>query len=233
MNKEELQKIVNESKYLKDVMQKLNFSNMNAYAKVRKILDEHNIDYSKLISNAKNHGCIIEYSLDEILTENSPYKGNGPKLKNKLIEAGLKENKCENPECGISEWRGHPLALQLHHINGDRTDNRLSNLQLLCPNCHSQTDNFAGKNSKRIKEKYYCSKCGKEISTKGAKLCVKCNGEEKRKSDRPSKEELFKLIKTKPFTEIGRIYNVSDNAVRKWCKQENLPYLRSEIKKLL
>lgn len=68
-------------------------------------------------------------------------------LKRRLIAAGLKQGVCEI--CGISEWRGEPLALALHHLNGDGRDNRLENLQLLCPNCHSQTENFAGRNVAR------------------------------------------------------------------------------------
>jgi hypothetical protein len=64
-------------------------------------------------------------------------------LKTRVLRAGLKQNRCEN--CGIEEWRGRPLSLALHHVNGDGRDNRLENLQLLCPNCHSQTDNFAGR----------------------------------------------------------------------------------------
>ncbi len=64
-------------------------------------------------------------------------------LKLRLLAAGLKEDRCE--ECGLTEWRGRPLSLALHHVNGDGLDNRLENLALLCPNCHSQTPNFSGK----------------------------------------------------------------------------------------
>jgi hypothetical protein len=64
-------------------------------------------------------------------------------LKRRLLAAGLKVNRCET--CGIDEWRGKPLSMALHHINGDGLDNRLENLMLLCPNCHAQTPNFSGR----------------------------------------------------------------------------------------
>jgi transposase-like protein len=68
-------------------------------------------------------------------------------LKRRLQEAGLKENRCET--CGISKWRGAPLSMSLHHVNGDGSDNRIDNLQMLCPNCHAQTPNYGGRNGHR------------------------------------------------------------------------------------
>jgi 5-methylcytosine-specific restriction endonuclease McrA len=68
-------------------------------------------------------------------------------LKKRLLKAGLLPTRCR--ECGLEDWRGRRIPLELHHINGDGTDNRLENLTLLCPNCHSQTDSWGGRNSRR------------------------------------------------------------------------------------
>lgn len=79
---------------------------------------------------------------------------------------------------------------------------------------------------------FYCLDCGKRI-TKNAIRCNNCNNKYKKKINRPplSREELKQLIKTTPFTTIGKIYGVSDNAVRKWCDKYNLPRRSKEIKK--
>lgn len=68
------------------------------------------------------------------------------KLKRKLYDAGLKENKCE--ECGIDEWNDKPLECELDHIDGDRTNHQIDNLKIVCPNCHSQTGTFRYKRGK-------------------------------------------------------------------------------------
>ena len=66
------------------------------------------------------------------------------KLKNKLLAEGLVENKCQ--VCGLTEWQGKQLNCELDHIDGDRTNHLLSNLRMLCPNCHAQTSTYRSKN---------------------------------------------------------------------------------------
>jgi transposase-like protein len=90
----------------------------------------------------RRHGAPIE---EYLVADRTHHRGN---LKRRLVREGLKQSKCE--QCGISVWLGQPLSLALHHINDDGHDNRLENLQLLCPNCHSQTENFAGRNVVRL-----------------------------------------------------------------------------------
>ena len=68
------------------------------------------------------------------------------KLKNRILNEQIKEHKCEC--CGNTMWMDKPIPLELHHKNGDRTDHTLSNLMLLCPNCHAQTNTYRGKNIK-------------------------------------------------------------------------------------
>lgn len=69
------------------------------------------------------------------------------KIRNKLILEGFKEHKCEL--CGRSLWNGQPILLELHHLDGDRFNNSIENFQLLCPNCHAQTESYRWKNSKK------------------------------------------------------------------------------------
>lgn len=148
------------------------------------------------------------------------------KLKDKLFKEHLKENKCER--CGISEWQGYPIVCQLHHIDGNNQNNNLDNLQILCPNCHSLTENYCGKVNQ--KKHYYCQDCGVEI-TRSAKYCTKCKDKHNRKVERPSKEELINLFKEiRTFSGIGKKFNVSDNTIKKWFKYYNLPYKVRDLK---
>lgn len=66
------------------------------------------------------------------------------RLRRRLLEDGVLPHACVS--CQRSEWRGRPIPLELDHINGNRRDNRLENLRLLCPNCHAQTETYRGRN---------------------------------------------------------------------------------------
>jgi hypothetical protein len=68
------------------------------------------------------------------------------KLKKRLLKEGIKKSKCEI--CSCNEWMGKPIGLELHHKDGNRQNHLLDNLQLLCPNCHSQTETYRAKNKK-------------------------------------------------------------------------------------
>lgn len=158
-------------------------------------------------------------------------------LKLKLYRDGLKERKCEL--CGISQWQGVDLPLELHHKDGDHYNNNLDNLIILCPNCHSIQEGNSGKAvkskeeiaklTKEVKRTAICIVCGKPI-TRNSTYCPECYARESRIVERPSREELKNLIRTTSFLQIGKTYNVSDNAVRKWCDSYGLPRKSSEIK---
>lgn len=84
-------------------------------------------------------------SLSEILVKNSPHKTTHS-LKIRLLKEGIFQHQCYS--CFNTTWKDSPIPLELEHINGINTDNRLENLTLLCPNCHALTDTYRGKNKK-------------------------------------------------------------------------------------
>ena len=142
---ENLKQLVIESTTIAELMRKLGYTanRGNSFDGLKKYLIENNIDISHF--KGKSHGSskTEKYSLEQILVENSTYS-NMTRLKERVLKANLLEYKCS--ECGISEWNNKSLVLQLDHINGNNRDNRIENLRLLCPNCHSQTETFCGKN---------------------------------------------------------------------------------------
>jgi hypothetical protein len=100
-------------------------------------------------TKAVNRGDVIPrpiaVPIHELLVAGRPRSRGHVKLR--LLNAGLKQHRCES--CGLTEWLGRPISLELHHINGDNDDNRLENLSLLCGNCHAQTPNWGGRGVRR------------------------------------------------------------------------------------
>lgn len=214
---EEFQYLINQSFSRKDFFRKINMLAAGASFKIlNRRIERDKIDISHFKKPQSFQTPFNKKPYEEILVENSQYH-NTHNLKNRLVKDGLLNYICNI--CGnIGIHCEKELILQLDHINGIRNDNRLENLQILCPNCHSQTKTFSGKNNHREKKKFTCSNCSKEKSAYG-KLCVPCARIKSRKALRPSKQELEKLVAEIPMTHIGKIYGVSDSAVKKWCKK--------------
>lgn len=86
-----------------------------------------------------------KFLLEDILAGKHPQYPTS-KLSKRLVSSGLKEYKCE--QCGIADWNNSAISLELNHIDGDNSNHSLDNLELLCPNCHSQTSTYRSKNVK-------------------------------------------------------------------------------------
>ena len=113
------------------------------YKNLQKKCEEFDVDVSHFTGRGWNKLGHPNYGNNIVLEERlckHTTKKPANKTKEILINHKIKKNKCE--KCGITDWMGEKLTLQLHHINGDPTDDRIENLQILCPNCHSQTNNF-------------------------------------------------------------------------------------------
>jgi 5-methylcytosine-specific restriction endonuclease McrA len=271
----ELQEIVKNANSKADICRALELQPKGGnYAIIDRLLKENNIVWNKEYTpwNKGKSYKYKRYSLSEILIENSPMKSTF-KLKLRLFKENLKEPKCE--VCGYTD------SVELHHINGNPLDNRIENLQILCPNCHSKTENFRIKNSsvgRKIQDpktlflneeeiqqrdlKNKARKCGKtleqylEDKLKGRriledKICPICNKifrpkggtqkycsqecyKEDMKGNRPVFLQLIQDFKElKSFVQVGLKYNVSDNAVRKWCKLYGIPFKSKELKEFL
>jgi 5-methylcytosine-specific restriction endonuclease McrA len=204
---DEFKALVAKSNTITDILRYFNLNNKggNHHTIKRRVIYE-NIDMSHIaLGKGSNKGKKFppKKTNEDFFCKNGSL--NRDSIKKRIIRNDLISYECES--CGLKDtWNNKKISLQLEHKNGIPNDNRLENLCFLCPNCHSQTDTYAGKRFKKPPK----IKKGKQ----GPKPWL-------RKVERPTKEELDNLVKDYPMTTIGKMYNVSDNAVRKWIKYYN------------
>lgn len=146
VSEEDFIKIVQESVSLSEIKRKLGYkTTSNCIPEViKRRIKDLNLDVSHFMptSLGKKVPTGKRYTMEEILVKESDYV-NFSTLKKRLIDGNYFKNQCG--QCGLDTWKDKNISLQLHHKNGVNNDNRLENLELLCPNCHSQTDFFGGK----------------------------------------------------------------------------------------
>ena len=222
---DEFRKIILNSFTYRDCLKKIGYTSFSGYLynKLKQRIDDLQIN----ISHFKIQSPIVR-------TRKNVFIKNSTCNQSTLRRWFLKENieyKCSI--CGQKPyWNNKKLTLILDHINGCNHDDRLENLRWVCPNCNYQLETTNGKNIKKKNcNKKYCIDCGKLISAKSTR-CINCDNEfrKTKSTQKITREELKDLIRTTPFVKIGKMFSVSDNAVRKWCRKFNLPYKTSEIK---
>lgn len=213
----ELQKLLDTSNGYCDLLRKVGLNGHGSNPEtLKKIIKEYNLDITQNSINrsnlyktcAKKAHTKNSYKLEDIINGKHPNYQSSMLLK-RLVNEGYKEYKCEI--CGITEWNNKHISLVLHHINGKHEDNNISNLQILCPNCHSKTDNYSGKAHRKEKNSEVCTSNNIRKKEKLLKLPP------------ISREELKSKIRNNSFTSIAKEYGVSDNTIRKWCKKYLLP----------
>lgn len=144
---DEITQILNDSKSFKEVLGKFGYSEngSGSYVTLKNHLKRLDIEIPKYHYYGYGNST-KKTELKTILTENSLYQSR-TRLKERLVREKFLEYKCS--KCGNEgEWNGEKLALQLEHKNGISNDNRIENLEFLCPNCHSQSKTYGGKNVK-------------------------------------------------------------------------------------
>ena len=137
----EFRDIVMSSHSIMEVQKKLGYATKSSggiYDSIRQGIEFYNIDTSHFKGQGWRKG---DYNLDWMKQNVQYYSKYAPSLIN------LRGRECE--KCNLSEWMDSPIPLEVHHINGDKTNNEGANLILLCPNCHALTDNYRGRKKKQ------------------------------------------------------------------------------------
>lgn len=222
LNDLELQTLLDSCTSLREVLSKLGYKiETGPVFKMLKIrIKNSNLSLTKLKINPK---AIRRRLVDsEVFIENSKaFRGC---VKKRLIKDNTLPYFCSIClNSGIHN--GAPLNLQLDHINGINNDNRLENLRFLCPNCHSQTPTFSGRQGKFPDS--FCS-CGnkKNRNSKTCKACFHLSRKAKpgkTKISWPTPEVISDEVWKFPLISLAKKYNVSGNAVKGFCKRNNIP----------
>lgn len=144
INKEYFKQICAESKTMTEAAVKLNL-HYTTFTRIAKTLNCYK-------PNQGSKGCNKKYKITAFDNLMSAISGNYPEYQTNKIRLGLlkyniKLHKCEI--CGLEIWNNQPIPLELHHKDGNRFNHSLENLILICPNCHAQTKNYRGKNSRK------------------------------------------------------------------------------------
>lgn len=226
-SKEELEQIVQQSKSLKEVIDKLGYAthNGNNSTTVKKRLEQYSIDISHF-----THSAPIKRNEENIFIENST--ASQTTLRRWYLKGEYSPYVCSI--CGQKPvWQGKELTLILDHIDGKNHNNQLNNLRWVCPNCNQQLETTGYKQMRsdtahKFEKKYYCVDCGKEISEK-ANRCIECQAKNRRAVEWPTREELKQKIRYQSFVSLGKEYGVSDKAIAKWCIAYNLPSKKKDI----
>ena len=151
MTLDEFSKVIANSHSITEILSYFDLENKGSnHVTLKQRIEHEGIDWSHIKRGPKHNSGrkfpnTPKKPLDEIMTLNSGY--NKSHLKRRLLQEGILNNVCYT--CGLGpEWYGKPLSLHMDHSNGNRKDDRKENLRMLCPNCHSQTETYAGKRRK-------------------------------------------------------------------------------------
>lgn len=150
----ELQRIFDESNTYVEVLEKCGLtSNNNNYNTLNRLIKKYNLNLDAINTNRKHmqqkkYTRYTEESFRQAITSGNISDSSSRILK-RIVKFRIKPYVCEC--CGLSSWNNKPISLELHHKDGNRRNNKLSNLEILCPNCHSQTDNFRFRNKASVK----------------------------------------------------------------------------------
>jgi 5-methylcytosine-specific restriction endonuclease McrA len=142
--KEKFVQFYNDSKTIKQILIKMGLRPAGGnFEQVRKYCIIHGLSIPKLSNHERTKAASKKTTipLEKILKKGYDYPSS--RLKLLLINEGLLKNECNI--CRLKEWNNKPLTLHLHHIDGVHNNNELSNVRLLCPNCHSQTETYCNK----------------------------------------------------------------------------------------